>query len=107
MTQTELLKKALDMNGVEYELNVCMEECAELIQAISKCRRYGCEEKNREHLIEEIADTSIIIETLKTIYNIESEEIEETINRKLNRLIDRLARKLNQSIKQLAQQENN
>lgn len=36
-----ILNAAIKKNGKETELNVCMEECAELIQSISKCRRYG------------------------------------------------------------------
>lgn len=88
----------LEVNGTDYELNVCMEECAELIQAISKCHRYGCKRENREHLIEEIADVTIIIKMLQVIYGISSEEIEEMIDSKHNREINRMALKASSAV---------
>lgn len=49
-----------------------MEECAELIQAISKAKRGKI---NRDNMIEEIADVLICIEMLKQMYMISDEKI--------------------------------
>ena len=48
--------------GKNNQSTVCMEECAELIQAISKAKRGKI---NRDNMIEEIADVLICIEMLK------------------------------------------
>jgi NTP pyrophosphatase (non-canonical NTP hydrolase) len=52
-------------------LDILQEECAEVIQAISKCRRFGIEEQNlksgrtqREELVQELGDVSLLIELL-------------------------------------------
>ena len=48
--------------GKNNQSTVCMEECAELIQAISKAKRGKI---NRDNMIEEIADVLICIENVK------------------------------------------
>jgi NTP pyrophosphatase (non-canonical NTP hydrolase) len=52
-------------------LDILQEECAEVIQAISKCRRFGIDEQNlktgrtqREELVQELGDVSLLIELL-------------------------------------------
>lgn len=50
-------------NGLAHALDLMQEECAELIQAISKQRRNDSED-NREHVIEELADVSIMVDQL-------------------------------------------
>jgi len=54
-------------------LDILQEECAEVIQAISKCRRFGINEQNlktgrtqREELVQELGDVSLLIELLHT-----------------------------------------
>lgn len=90
MTQTQIINKTIEKTGVDNQLNVCMEECAELIQAISKVRRYGCIADMRENLIEEIADVRIIISELMLIYGITPDEITGWQNQKINRMQRRL-----------------
>ena len=53
MTQTEkdLYERNIQYHGIEQETTIAMEECSELIQAISKCKRYGCVDKHRDNLI--------------------------------------------------------
>ena len=53
-------------------LDILQEECAEVIQAISKCRRFGLENTyskgtgtQREHLVQELGDITLLIELLK------------------------------------------
>jgi len=58
------------MNSKENEiLNILQEECAEVIQTVSKCRRFGMDERhikdggtNRERLTEEIGDVLCMIQ---------------------------------------------
>ena len=70
MTQQEkdLYERNIKYHGIEQETTIAMEECSELIQAISKCKRYGCINKYRENLIEEMTDVLIMIDELKMIY---------------------------------------
>lgn len=86
----QILNKALNHYGVEKQLLVCMEEPAELIQAISKAERYPNDEKRTDELIEEISDVLICIEYLKMIYDIDQSNVEMWINRKLKRISKRM-----------------
>ena len=52
-------------------LDILQEECAEVVQAVSKCRRFGIDEQNlktgrtqREELVQELGDVSLLIELL-------------------------------------------
>jgi NTP pyrophosphatase (non-canonical NTP hydrolase) len=45
-------------------LDLLQEECGEVVQIVSKCRRFGLEEK-RENLVQEMADVMLLIELLK------------------------------------------
>jgi len=44
-------------------LDLLQEECGEVVQMVSKCRRFGLDEK-REDLVKEIGDISLLIELL-------------------------------------------
>lgn len=77
--------------GAEVQTTICMEECSELIQAISKMKRG---KDNRENLIEEMGDVYIILEQLKTIYDVTDEELQRTICKKQERQIEMLERKV-------------
>jgi NTP pyrophosphatase (non-canonical NTP hydrolase) len=60
------------MNTVEKEImDILQEECAEVIQAVSKCSRFGINnfkpgkpKTNLEHLEEELGDTLAMIDIL-------------------------------------------
>lgn len=65
---------------------VAMEECAELIRAISKMQR----KPNRNNLVEEIADVTIMIEQLKIMYQIRNTEINAVISGKIQRLAENI-----------------
>ena len=73
--------------GKNNQSTVCMEECAELIQAISKAKRGKI---NKENLIEEIADVLICIEMLKQMYMISDEKINKWIEKKQAREAERM-----------------
>jgi NTP pyrophosphatase (non-canonical NTP hydrolase) len=59
------------MNKINEILDILQEECAEVIVAISKIRRFGIENTykdggtQREHLIQELGDVTLLIELLK------------------------------------------
>jgi NTP pyrophosphatase (non-canonical NTP hydrolase) len=60
-------------------LDILQEECAEVIVAISKIRRFGIDNSykdggtQREHLIQELGDVTLLIELLKT-HNVVTEQ---------------------------------
>lgn len=87
MIDNETIKKAVDYYGKEKQSIVCMEECSELIQAVSKELRG---KTDREHLAEEIADVLISIETLKQIYSVSQSTISDWINFKQARVLERI-----------------
>ena len=75
--------------GKNNQSTVCMEECAELIQAISKAKR---RKTNRDNMIEEIADVLICIEMLKQMYMISDEKINKWIEKKQEREAERMGK---------------
>ena len=87
MTQQEkdLYERNIQYHGIEQETTIAMEECSELIKAISKCKRYGCINKYRENLIEEMTDVLIMIDELKMIYQISDVDISDIRQYKMDR----------------------
>ena len=74
----EMLKETLEINT--------MEELAELIQAISKVKRYGLTKELKENLEEEVADVILMTSLIMNKYNLSSENIDEIMVHKQNRL---------------------
>ena len=85
----DIIKRSIEHYGKDVQSTVCMEECAELIQAISKEKRG---KSDKDHLAEEIADVIICIEMLKQIYNINEDEIYSWVINKQERIIERIKR---------------
>ena len=82
----ETHKAAIEYYGEEMQENQCIEECAELIQAINKKHR------GREHNIpEEIADVEICLEQLKMINNC-ADKVENYKTAKIKRLKARIGK---------------
>lgn len=74
-----ICKKAVEHYGKESRKQLAQEECAELIQALSKDMR------NKKHNVEEeIADVLIMIEQLFNIYDMS--EIDYWLNHKTDKL---------------------
>ena len=82
-----VVQRSIEHYGKDVQSTVCMEECAELIQAISKEKRG---KSDKDHLAEEMADVIICIEMLKQIYNITEDEIYSWIITKQERTIERI-----------------
>jgi len=81
------------MRNREQVLGVLTEECAEVIQAISKINRFGMESEwqgvtNKQALVQEIGDVLAMVNVLleDTDINIDIEDVEIAIEKKLNKL---------------------
>ena len=66
------------------QMGVAQEECAELIQAISKVRRLGINGETLDHMAEEIADVRIMCAQLVAILGL-NEAVSRNIDQKLDR----------------------
>ena len=82
-----VVQRSIEHYGKDVQSTVGMEECAELIQAISKEKRG---KSDKDHLAEEMADVIICIEMLKQIYNINEDEIYSWVINKQERTIKRI-----------------
>ena len=91
-TQNNYIQQNRDfMKATENEelcTTIAMEECSELIQAISKAKRGKLDADN---MAEEIADVLIGIEWIKEIYDIDTLEVQKWLAYKENRIVTRLA----------------
>jgi NTP pyrophosphatase (non-canonical NTP hydrolase) len=81
------------MRNTKEVMAVLQEECAEVIQAVSKVNRFGLESEwegvtNKQNLITEIGDVIALIKVLldDTDINITDEEIQLAVNAKLKKL---------------------
>ena len=86
----EILVRA---HGESETRTMCMEECAELVQAISKVMRAKTDtEKNqaRTNLLMEIADVLISIDLLQVTEEIGSDEIMTAVDEKMVRNLARI-----------------
>lgn len=84
-----IIADSIQHYGKNNQSTVCMEECAELIQAISKAKRGKID---RDNMIEEIADVFICIEMLKQMYMISDEKINKWIEKKQAREAERMGK---------------
>ena len=83
------LKEVCKTWGNQHMLTIAMEENAELIQAISKIKRYGVDPINASHLNEEVADVLICIYELYAMGYLVTDKITEIIERKVERSMQR------------------
>ena len=80
-------------NKVEEILDILQEECAEVIQNVSKCRRFGLDNvylngagTQRENLAKEIGDVLAMIELLQEHGVVSEEELQLARRNKFNKL---------------------
>ena len=71
------------------QMGVAQEECAELIQAISKVRRLGINGETLDHMAEGIADVRIMCAQLVAILGL-NEAVSRNIDQKLDRQMKRI-----------------
>ena len=79
-----------DHYGKEPQLGMAQEECAELIQAISKVRRKGETKDAIDHLAEEIADVRIMCAQLEELFGVRA-SVALRMHQKLDRQLERIA----------------
>lgn len=91
-TETQMIKKILNHYGLENQMGIAQEECAELIQAISKLRRAKqVEPELLAHLAEELADVRIMCAQLEQAYRLWL-VVDVQIKKKLKRQMERIAK---------------
>lgn len=89
MIDKSIIAQSIEHYGVENQSTVSMEECAELIQAISKEKRG---KHDILHLAEEIADVEICIEMIKQMYGVTDELVNDWIYTKQKREVERMSK---------------
>lgn len=82
-----VFEKAIEVYGKDLQKQVAIEEMAELTKEICKDFRG---KGNREHILEEIVDVSIMLEQLQIMYGISSSEMLRAVGSKVKRLEERL-----------------
>ena len=82
-------EKVISFYGAEKQSMVHCEECAELIQAISKMRRVRDAGKDDSeayyNLVEEMADVLVVLEQLQEMYDIPISDIQSVVFKKCRR----------------------
>lgn len=91
----QIYKKAIDILGANYQIDIAIEEMSELIKALLKHRRATTkdimdDEKTKRDITEEMGDVLICLTQLAIIFD-NSKDIDEIVNAKIKRLINRLA----------------
>lgn len=67
--------ESIEYCGVTTQSIVCLEECAELIEAYDDLRCNGLTDETRAHLVEEMADVLICLWLLKHMYDVKGRDI--------------------------------
>jgi len=86
-----IYKKAIEVWGEESQLNVTVEELAELIFAIQKMKRSGTDDEMMDrynNVCEEIADVRLMLNQMEHIYD--KEKIDEYYKEKKEGVIKKL-----------------
>ena len=89
-TGAEKIRAIARHYGKEPQMGVAQEECAELIQAISKVRRKGETVETLDNLVEEIADVSIMCAQLEELFGVRA-SVAWHMHQKLDRQLERIA----------------
>lgn len=87
------LDKVAHINGEGLTLTIATEECAELIQAITKLKRYGFYDRYKNDLHEEVADVLICITELVALGYLDIDKVRDYQKLKINREIERAIQK--------------
>lgn len=87
------LDKVAHINNDDLTLTITSEECAELIQAISKVKRYGFHDEYEDNLHEEVADVLICIAELLCLGYLDVDKVKDYQKLKINREIEKAIQK--------------
>lgn len=96
MNNDEKIMKIANHYGMESQIDIMQEECAELVQAVSKYKRG--KDDDFSHLLEEMADVTIMIEQVLYLLDNKMNEAESSaydayfsfFDNKLDRQIKRI-----------------
>jgi hypothetical protein len=83
----EILQEALDLYGVDVQMDIAIEEMAELTKAIIKNRRHGTT-ITKKRILEEACDVYIMVRQILIIFegNIGKENVFKQLDKKLLKL---------------------
>lgn len=81
------------VNGDDLTLIITSEECAELIQAITKVKRYGFRDEYEDNLHEEVADVLICISELVCLGYLDIDKVAKYQELKIDRELERAIQK--------------
>lgn len=90
MDSKKILLEAIELWGEDFQLDMMIEEMAELTKAIMKLKRAGGGSELRVKVSEEIADVKIMIEQMEQMFS--EKNIDSFYNEKLRRLKRRIKR---------------
>lgn len=94
------LDKVAHINSDDLTLTITSEECAELIQAITKAKRYGFRDEFENNLHEEVADTLICIAELVCLGYLDIDKVINWQKQKIDREVKRAIQKEEESRKE-------
>jgi NTP pyrophosphatase (non-canonical NTP hydrolase) len=87
-----IARRAIEKWGASAQIDMCIEECSELIDALCKHRRGRC---NDDHVAEEIIDVSIMLSQMALLFDANAQNRWYDI--KIQSLIDKLNTSTNAS----------
>lgn len=87
------LDKVAHINSDDLTLTIASEECAELIQSITKVKRYGFHDEYEDNLHEEVADVLICITELVCLGYLDIDKVRDYQKLKINREVERAIQK--------------
>lgn len=89
-TYNDDLIKLVVSKPIVTHMVIGMEECSELIKALSKIYRYNTTKENIDNLIEEMADVYIVLGILQKVFCISNKRFTSEVKKKMDRNIHRL-----------------
>lgn len=85
--QEQILHRAIELYGEEMQIDIAIEEMAELIKELIKHKRGA---NNRNAVVEELADVVIMVAQLGMIFEVDEKELDKRLDFKINRLRKRM-----------------
>ena len=84
----KIISQAIEIFGEDIQLTVAVEELSELTKEICKYKRGN---NNKSEILEEMADCYIVLAELQKIFKIDSNDLNNMIKYKIERLRRRMA----------------
>ena len=88
---TDAIEQSIEHYGREHRIDQCIEECSELIQALLKNRRFPECAEHYSNVLEEIADVTIMVESMRRLFDSDTEAVAHIAEGKAQRLVRRMA----------------